>query len=62
MEDLLQIKQLETSGHFLKKKKIIIKLKEKVVFGTIVTFNTKVMVIKTATYHQMNILIKLELT
>ena len=46
-----KIKELEISGHFLNKgKKIIINLKEKIVFGTIITFNMKVIVIKTATY------------
>ena len=46
-----KIKELEISGHFLNtRKKIIINLKEKIVFGTIITFNMKVIVIKTATY------------
>ena len=58
-----KIKELEISGHFLNKgKKIIINLKEKIVFGTIITFNMKVIVIKTATYQYTNILIKLNLT
>ena len=33
------------------KKKIIINLKEKVIFGIIIILNMRVMVIKTATYH-----------
>ena len=43
-------------------KKIIISLKEKVIFGTIILLNMKVMVIKIETYHQTNILTKLNLT
>ena len=39
-------------------KKIIISLKEKVIFGTIILLNMKVMVIKIETYHQTNILTK----
>ena len=49
-ERLIKDKIIRGSGHFLSKKKIIINLKEKVVSGIIITLNTKVMVIKTATY------------